>query len=73
MTGTEILFIALGAIALLVGIGMLTAGIRGKAGETPRHTILLIAGMMATAFGLLLVAFAVTAATAGPPASGATS
>ena len=43
---------------------MLWSGIRGKAGDNPRHAVLLIAGMMATAFGLLMTAFAISMATA---------
>ena len=66
MSGANILFIVLGAIAAVAGVGMLLTAIRGQPGERPRHTILLIAGMMATAFGMLMIAFAVTAATARP-------
>ena len=71
MSPTNILFVVLGAVALLVGVPMLVAAIRGKPGEVPRHTAMLIAGMMATAFGLLMIAFAISAATARSPGYGA--
>ena len=71
MTSANLLFIALGAIALAGGLAVLVAGIRGKPGEVPRHTAMLIGGMMATAFGLLMIAFAISAATAQPPKHGA--
>ena len=58
------LFIILGPIAMLAGIAMMIAAIRGGVGQDPRSTAMLIAGMMATAFGLLLTAFAI--GTAGP-------
>lgn len=54
MTG----FLIVGALALLAGLGMLAVAIRGGPGENPKSTALLIAGMMATAFGILLGAFA---------------
>lgn len=71
MSPTNILFVVLGAVALLVGVPMLVAAIRGKPGEVPRHTAMLIAGMMATAFGLLMTAFAIGSATSTAPDSGA--
>ena len=64
MSATNLLFVAIGAVALLIGTGMLVAAIRGKAGETPRHTVMLIVGMMVAAFGLLMAAFAISMATA---------
>ena len=53
------LFIILGPIAMLAGIAMMIAAIRGGVGQDPRSTAMLIAGMMATAFGMLLTAFAI--------------
>ena len=71
MSPTNILFIVLGAAALLAGVTMLVSAIRGQPGEVPRHTVMLIAGMMATAFGLLMMAFAISAATFNAPEYGA--
>ena len=58
------LFIILGPVAMLAGIAMMIAAIRGGVGQNPKSTAMLIAGMMATAFGMLLTAFAI--GTAGP-------
>ena len=66
MTAANILFIALGAVALIGGLGVLVTAMRGRPGDRPRHAAMLIGGMMATAFGLLMIAFAISAATAAP-------
>ena len=58
------LFIILGPVAMLVGVTMMIVAIRGGVGQNPKSTAMLIAGMMATAFGMLLTAFAI--GTAGP-------
>jgi hypothetical protein len=58
------LFMIIGPIAMLVGVTMMIAAIRGGVGQNPRSSAMLIAGMMATAFGMLLTAFAI--GTAGP-------
>ena len=58
------LFLIVGLIAMLVGISMMVIAIRGGVGQNPKSTAMLIAGMMATAFGLLLTAFAI--GTSGP-------
>lgn len=53
-----LLFLIVGPVAMLVGIAMMIVAIRGGPGTNPKSTALLIAGMMATAFGMLLTAFA---------------
>ena len=58
------IFMIIGPIAMLAGIAMMIAAIRGGVGQNPKSTAMLIAGMMATAFGMLLTAFAI--GTAGP-------
>ena len=58
------LFMILGPIATLAGVTMMIAAVRGNVGQNPKSTAMLIAGMMATAFGMLLTAFAI--GTAGP-------
>jgi hypothetical protein len=55
-----IIFMILGPVALLIGLMMMIVALRGGVGTSPRATAMLIAGMMATAFGLLLSAFAFT-------------
>ena len=64
-----LIFAVLGPIALLVGIATMIVAIRGGVGENPKSTAMLIAGMMATAFGLLLTAFAI--GTSGSPVGAA--
>ena len=55
-----IIFMILGPVALLIGVTMMIVALRGGVGTSPTATAMLIAGMMATAFGLLLSAFAFT-------------
>ena len=55
-----IIFMILGPVALLIGLTMMIVALRGGVGTSPKATAMLIAGMMATAFGLLLSAFAYT-------------
>ena len=66
MTPANMLFVVVGAVILLVGLAMLVTAIRGGANARPRNAVLLIAGMMATAFGLVLGGFAIVYATAAP-------
>ena len=54
------LFTILGPIALVAGIAMMVIAVRSGVGTSPKATAMLIAGMMAAAFGLLLSAFAFT-------------
>ena len=54
------IFMILGPIALLAGVTMMIVALRGGVGTNPKATAMLIAGMMAAAFGLLLSAFAFT-------------
>ena len=61
----NILYVAIGAVALVAGLTMLVRAIRtGDVGEQPRATAMLIAGMMITAFGLLMAGFAISYAAA---------
>jgi hypothetical protein len=66
MSSANILFVIVGAVALIAGLGMLVTGIRGGVEARPRNTALLIAGMMMTAFGLVLGGFAIGYATTKP-------
>ena len=60
-------FVILGAIAALAGTGVLVHAIRNRGdGEDPRTTMLLIAGMMLAAFGVLIAGFAIGYSTAEP-------
>lgn len=59
-------FIALGAVALAIGGTMLVTGIRRHKARHPKHAAMLIAGMMITAFGLILAGFAIAWQSAAP-------
>jgi hypothetical protein len=59
-------FIVLGALALLAGVTMVVTAIRGPVGERPTSAVLLIAGAMVAALGLLLAGFAIAYRTAAP-------
>ena len=61
MTG----FIVLGAVFTLAGLCMLCIALRGDR-ERPRNVAMLIAGMMATAFGLVIGGFAIVYNTTAP-------
>ena len=62
----NMLFLIVGAIAVLIGLVMLVAALRGRVGESRKSTGLLIAGMMVLAFGLILGGFAIAYATTEP-------
>ena len=62
----NLLYVAIGAVAVVGGLAMLVSAIRGRPGENPRSTAMLIAGMMITAFGLLMAGFAIGFATSEP-------
>ena len=62
----NILYVAIGVVALVVGVVMLLRAIRSRPGENPKATAMLIAGMMITAFGMLMAGFAIGFATSEP-------
>ena len=62
----NMLFVIVGAIAVLIGLVMLVTALRGRVGESRKSTGLLIAGMMVLAFGLILGGFAIAYATTEP-------
>ena len=54
------LFMIVGPIAILAGAAMMVSAVRsGGIGEQPKSTVMLMAGMMACAFGMLLTAFSI--------------
>ena len=65
MSGATLVFMIAGPISMLIGIALMIFAVRGGVGENPKITAMLIAGMMATAFGMLLTAFAIGNATGG--------
>jgi len=62
----NIYYVAIGVLATLGGLAMLVRAIRGRPGENPKATAMLIAGMMITAFGLLMAGFAIGFALSEP-------
>ena len=62
----NILYVVIGVVALVVGVVMLLRAIRSRPGENPKATAMLIAGMMITAFGMLMAGFAIGFATSEP-------
>jgi len=52
-------FMVIGPVAILAGIALMVAAIRGGVGANPKTTAMLIAGMMAAAFGMFITAFAI--------------
>jgi uncharacterized membrane protein HdeD (DUF308 family) len=66
VSAANTLFLVVGILAALVGLGMLIAALRGRPGESRKSTGLLIAGMMALAFGLVMSGFAIAYATTKP-------
>jgi hypothetical protein len=66
MNGTAILFLIVAALAELAGLAMLAVALRGGIRARPRNAILLIAGMMASAFGLILGGFTLAYESAAP-------
>jgi hypothetical protein len=59
-------FIVIGAIAAVVGAVLLGVGIVHHSEGQPKHTAMLIGGMMLTAFGLILAGFAIAYQRAAP-------
>jgi hypothetical protein len=61
----NLLFVAVGAVSLLAGIAVMAVALcQGR--ESPKGVAMLIAGMMVTAFGLLMAGFAIAFATGEP-------
>ena len=58
MAELNILYLIVGVIALVVGLGMLGVALKGRGNaDDPKATAMLIAGMMVATFGLLMAAF----------------
>jgi hypothetical protein len=66
MSPTNLLFVAIGVVSLLLGLAVLATAIRGAPGTDPKSTAMLIAGMMVTAFGLLMAGFAIAYSSGKP-------
>ncbi|HEY8592700.1 MAG TPA: hypothetical protein VIL42_07530 [Sphingomicrobium sp.] len=53
------LFVVIGAIFMIGGLTALAIALRHRREQRPRYAAMLIGGMMATAFGLVLAGFSV--------------
>ena len=67
MASLSILYLIVGAIALLIGVAIIGLALKGRGdANNPKATAMLIGGMMAATFGLLMCAFWIALATGGP-------
>ena len=67
MASLSILYLVVGALALVAGLAMLGSALRKRGdANNPKATPKLIGGMMVATFGLLMCAFWIAFATGGP-------
>lgn len=66
MTAIDLVNLGIGLAALLGGLAMLGFTLRRHKRDEPRGVAMLIAGMMVTAFGLFITAFAIAFALGDP-------
>ena len=66
MSGIDLLNLGIGLTALIGGLTMLFVALRRHKRDHPKGVAMLIAGMMVTAFGLFITAFAIAFAFGGP-------
>ena len=59
-------FVALGALIAIAGIAVLITAVRHQGEQRPRYAAMLIGGMMATAFGVIIAGFAIAYQRAAP-------
>jgi len=69
MAPINLLNLGVGLVALFGGLGMLVVTLRRHKRDHPKGVAMLIAGMMVTAFGLFITAFAIAFATGTGDAS----
>jgi hypothetical protein len=66
MSSIDLLNLGIGLTALIGGLTMLGYTLRRHQRDHPKGVAMLIAGMMVTAFGLFITAFAIAFAFGGP-------
>lgn len=59
-------FVIIGALIAIIGLAVLVTAIRHQGEQRPRYAAMLIGGMMATAFGIIIAGFAIAYQRAGP-------
>ena len=67
MSGIGLINLGVGLTALIGGLTMLFVALKRHKRDHPKGVAMLIAGMMVTAFGLFITAFAIVFATAEQP------
>ncbi|HEU4957291.1 MAG TPA: hypothetical protein VFT40_06665 [Sphingomicrobium sp.] len=67
MSVISLINLGIGAAALIGGLVMLAFTLKRHKRDHPKGVAMLIAGMMVTAFGLFITAFAIAFATAEQP------
>ena len=66
MSGMSIVNLSIGLTALIGGLALLFVALRRHKRDHPKGVAMLIAGMMVTAFGLFITAFAIAFAVGEP-------
>ena len=59
-------FVVIGVIAALIGLVLVVTAIRHEGERQPRYAVMLIGGMMLTAFGIVMAGFAIAYQRAAP-------
>jgi hypothetical protein len=59
-------FVIVGIIAALAGASLVVTGIRRGPDAAPRNMVMLIGGMMLTAFGIVIAGFAIVYSNTAP-------
>jgi drug/metabolite transporter (DMT)-like permease len=59
-------FVLLGAVFAAIGVALLVTAVRHQHERQPRYAAMLIGGMMATAFGIVIGGFAIAYNAAAP-------
>jgi len=59
-------FVIIGIIAAIVGASFVVTGIRRGPDAAPRNMVMLIGGMMLTAFGIVIAGFAIVYSNTAP-------
>ena len=59
-------FVLLGAVFAAIGVALLVTAVRHQHERQPRYAAMLIGGMMATAFGIVMAGFAIAYDAAAP-------
>ena len=59
-------FVIIGVLAAMIGSGFLVTGIRRGPDAEPRNMVMLMGGMMLTAFGIIIAGFSIVYSRTAP-------